>query len=369
MSESLLNRNINLQDQNDRNYLVDRLQSRQDLPLNIEQIKQAIDFLCREMDDEWLNLYPFYSSAHASVSVGPKLQQAIDLFDMLRLALALDTIIALAESKKMLKRITSPSYERLSTMLEVFTAARYKLAGYDVELEPQTEGGFADFRVRYQNEWIYFECKRENPAVSKYFLKNQQYVNDLVKKVLSKAESKLPVTHRIDVIIEKKSKVPLSTKLADAISDDIDCRRYNLWRTLNGIRFAINDRQTKLELSGKRSRLLNIKVGTTATQLSETNAHIQVVYDPYGSKDLQKIRRLVREAKDQLPGEMRSIIILETLHPERMVSIAQEKLKQPGYEKVIVILVVGNGAWSVPNPLQSSFPMEFVRTAVLPNPI
>jgi hypothetical protein len=369
LAESLLNRNLNLKDQNDRDYLVNRLQSRQDLPLSIGQIKQAVDFLCIEMDAEWLNLYPFYSSAHASIRVGPKLQHAVDLFLMLRLALALDTILGLAGSRKILKRISSPTYERLSTMLEVFTAARYKLAGYDVELEPQTERGLADFRVRYQDEWIYFECKKENPAVSKYLLKNQQYVNDLVKEVLSKAESKLPVTHRIDIMIEKKSKNPLSTRLADAISDDIDCRRYNLWRTLNGIRFAVNDRQTKLQLSGIRSRLLNIKVGTTPTQLSETNAHIQVVYDPYGSKDLQKVRRLVREARDQLPSDKRSIIVLETDHPKRMVSIAEEKFKQPGYGKIIVILVVGNGAWSVPNPLQSNFPMEFVKTAVLPNPI
>jgi hypothetical protein len=108
-------------------------------------------------------------------------------------------------------------------------------------------------------------------------------------------------------------------------------------------------------------------VGTTPTQLSETNAHIQVVYDPYGSKELQKIRRLIREAKDQLPTNMRSIIVLETAHTKRMVNIAEEKLKQSGYENVITVLVTGNGAWSVPNPLQSNFPLEFVRTAVLPD--
>ena len=364
----MLNRNIHLRDQIDRDYLVNRLQSRQDLTLNIGQIKQAIDFLCKEMDAEWLDLYPFYDSAFASVRVGPR-KQAIDLFQMLRLALALETLLGSAGSYKILRRIASPTYERLSATLEVFTAARYKLAGYDVELEPQTEKEFADFRVRCQDEWIYFECKKENPLVSKYFLKNQQYVNELVKVILSKNESKLPVTHRIDIVIEKKPRIPLSARLADAISDDIDSRRYNLWRAYNGIRFAINERQTKLQSSGMRAHLLNMKVGTTPTQLSETNAYIQVVYDPYGSKDLQKVRGLLREAKDQLDPNMRSIIVLETDHPKRMVSIAEEKLKQHGYEKIIVILVVGNGAWSVPNPFQSSFPMEFVKTAVLPNPI
>lgn len=369
LSESLLNRNLHLQDQNDRDYLVNRLQSRQDLPLNIGQIKHAIDFLCKEMDAEWLNLYPFYNSAHASIRVGPKRQQAIDLFDMLRLALALDTVLGLAGSHKILKRIASPTHERLSTMLEVFTAARYKLAGYDVQLEPKTKKGFADFKVRFQDEWIYFECKKENPTESKYYRKTQTYVDELITQVLSKAESKLSVNCRIDIIIETKPNRQLFATLAQEISNYIDRERFNHWGTLNGIQFAVNSREIKLQFPRPRFRQLRIQVGTTPTQVSETNAHLQVVYDPYGSKDLQKIRRLIREAKDQLPTAMRSIIILETEFTERMVSIAEEKMRQRGYEKVIVILVVGNGAWSVPNPLQASFPIEFVKTAVLPNPI
>jgi hypothetical protein len=263
----------------------------------------------------------------------------------------------------------SPTYERLSAMLEVLTAGRYKLAGYHVEFEPKTKKGFADFRVRFLDEWIYFECKRENPTASKYYLKTQQYVNELIEQVLAKAESKLPVTQRIDIIIQKKTSIPFLATVAEEISNYIDEEQFNQWRSLNGIRFSINTRETKLQLSGMRARQLRIQVGTTPTQLSETNAHIQVVYDPYGSKDLQKVRRLIKEAKEQLPTDMRPIIVLETEHSERMVKIAEEKLKQAGYENVAIILVIGNGAWSVPNPLHSDFPLEFVKTAALPNPI
>jgi len=254
-------------------------------------------------------------------------------------------------------------------MLEAFVVARYKLAGYDVELEPKTDKGFADFRVKYQDEWIYFECKRENPTASKYYLKTQQYVNELIEQVLSKAESKLPVTRRIDIIIEKKPNISFLHTVAEEVSNYIDGEQFDRWRRLDGIRFSISTRETKLQLSGMRARQLRIQVGTTPRQLSETNAHIQVVYDPYGSKDLQKIRRLIREAREQLPTETRSIIVLETEHTERMVRIAEEKLRQAGYENVVVILVIGNGGWSVPNPVHSGFPLEFVKTAALPNPI
>ncbi len=369
MSESLLDKVLHLQEEKDRDYLIDRLQTRRDLPLNIRQIKQAIDFLYKKMSVEWLTLYPFHSSAHTVIKVGPQLQHALDFFCLVRLALALETLSVLSGFHTLLKRIESPTYQRLSTILETLTAARYKLAGYEVELEPNTKKGSADFRVKYQDEWIYFECKKENPAASKYFLKAQQYVDKLVKEILTRAESKLPITHRIDIIIDKKPKVLLFTRLADEISKDIDRQRFDQWKRMSGIRFAINRRDTKLEQSRMGVHLLKIKAETTPTQLSETNAHIQVIYDPYGSKELQKVRRLIREAKDQLPADMRSIIVLETEHTKRMVSIAEQKLRQPGYEKIIVILVVGNGAWSVPNAVQSGFPLDFVKTAVLPDPI
>ena len=348
---------------------MNRLQTRQDLPLDLEQIKQAIGFLLEKTGLEWITLYPFYSSAHASIRVGPKLTHALDFFHMVRFALALNTLSELPGFHRILKRIRSPTYERLSTMLETFTAARYKLAGYDLELEPKTQKGYADFRVRFQEEWIYFECKRENPTESKYYRKTQQYMNALIEQVLSEVESKLPITHRIDIIVETKPSTQFFKTLAEEVSNYIDRKQFNDWRTLNGIRFAVNLRETKLQFSTPRFRQLIITAGTTPTQLSETNAHIQVVYDPFGSKELQKVRRLIREARDQLPIDMRSIIVLETEHTERMVKIAEEKLRQPGYGNVIVVLVVGNGAWSIPNPLQSSFPLEFVKTAVLPNPI
>lgn len=367
LSESLLDRNLQLKDQRDRDYLISRLESRRDLPLNIEQIKQAIDFLYKEMDDEWLTLYPFYNSAHVSVRVGSKLQHALDFFYVTHFVLALNTLSELSGFHRILKRIRSPTYERLSTILETFTVARYKLAGYGIELEPKTPKGYADFRVRFQDEWIYFECKRENLTESKYYRKTQQYVNSLIEQVVSRAEHKLTITHRIDIIIETKPNAQFLTKVAHEISNYIDARQLNCWRKLDGIRFAVNLRETKLQFSRPRFRQLSIKVGTAPTQLSETNAHIQVVYDPFGSKELQKVRRLIREAKDQLPIDMRSIMVLETEHTERMVKIAEEKIKQSGYANVIVVLVVGNGAWSAPNPFQAGFPMEFVRTAVIPN--
>jgi hypothetical protein len=51
-----------------------------------------------------------------------------------------------------------------------------------------------------------------------------------------------------------------------------------------------------------------------------------------------------------------------------MLKIAEEKLREPRYEQVIAILITGNGAWSVPNTRHQSFPLDFLKIAVLLKP-
>ena len=62
------------------------------------------------------------------------------------------------------------------TILEALSAARFQMAGYAIELEPPLKTGkVSDFRVKYFDEWIYFECKKENMSKSKYYERYQKY--------------------------------------------------------------------------------------------------------------------------------------------------------------------------------------------------
>jgi hypothetical protein len=284
--------------------------------------------------------------------------------------LALITLSDLKKFDRLVNKLNTQSYERLSAILEALSAARYKKKGYDVELEPTTGNGrSSDFRVKLEDEWIYFECKKENPHESKYYKKSEDYVNEVIARILARIKSKLPLTHRVDVILSKRVEENMLNALADKISECLETREFNQWKEVDGIQFAVNSRETQVKLPPLHVRLSIITVGTRPTKISQESAHIQVIYNPFGSRELQKVRRIIREARYQLPHTSRGIIILETWHTERMVKIAEEKLKEPRYKQVIVILVVGNGAWSVPNALHQNFPLDFVKIAVLPDPI
>ncbi len=365
-SELLVDRILHLNDETDRHYLIEKLK-RTDMPLSCEELERTIAFLSDKLDKEWLTFYPW---GHVFIKVGPKNSHGLDFFsEVVPLGLTLITLSDLKTFDRLTNKLNIQSYERLSAILEALSAARYKKKGYEVELEPTTGNGRScDFRVRFEDEWIYFECKKENPRESKYYKRYEKYVNGVIARILTRVESKLPLTHRVDIILSKKADENMLNTLIDKILECLEAREFNQWKEVDGIKLAVNSRETQVKLPPLHVRLGRITVGTTPTKVSQESAHIQVIYNPFGSKELQKVRGIIREARDQLPQTSRGIIILETWHTERMVKIAEEKLKEPGYGQVIVILVIGNGAWSVPNALHQNFPLDFVKIAVLPNP-
>jgi hypothetical protein len=325
------------------------------LPFSCEEIEAAILFLSDKLDREWLTVYPS-GSGSVSIRTGPKMSNGLSFFSVVvPLGLALIELREMKEFGRLIQKLSIQSNERLSSILEALSAARYKKAGYEVELEPSTESGrFSDFRVKFEGESIYFECKKEYYRESKYYKRSSEYVNNITERILKRAESKLLPTCRIDILLSKRIQENELNHVIDRICECIDAHEYNQWQETDGIRFAVNSRETKVKLPSLGVRQYRMKVGTTPTKMGEENAHIQVIYDPFGSKELQKVRRIIKEANEQLPRKSRGIIILETEHTKRMVGIAQEKLVEPRYEQVIAILVTGNGAWSVPNTLLTS---------------
>lgn len=325
-------------------------------------------FISLKLGDEWLTVYPL-PKAEIAIKIGQKKSQSLSFFTIVvPLGLALITLRELEKFDKLIDRLNVQSNERLSTILEAFSAARYKKKGYDVELEPFTDCGHAaDFRVRFEKEWIYFECKKEYPQESKYFKNLGNHVNMVIDEILRKAGSELPFGYRFDVILSKRVQENTLSAAISKICESLDNHNYDRWYELDGIKFAINSRLTTVALPPLHVRQAVVKVGTTATKIAEENFHIQVIYNPFGNKELQKVRRILNEASNQLPRASRGIIILETTHSQRMIKIAEEKLKTPRFSQVIDVLVTGNGAWSVPNPRWKDFPLDFLKIAAIPN--
>lgn len=375
MSEQWIDRNLNLKDKRDRDYFLKKLEMRQNLPVTVGQVEEAISFLQRKLDEEWLTLYPFYSSAHVSVKTGAKSHQALDFFSIvLRLGFAL---LALEESKgsdRLIAKLNLHSFDRLSAIVEIICAARYKTAGYDIELEPSTwKGKFCDFRVRFNDEWIYFECKKESFTGSRYFQKASRFADNLIDLVLSGVEHRLPITHRIDIRLHRQPQRSELPKLVNSISNCIDAGQFSKWKRVGETEFALNPRGAITPHPTLTAGLFRATVETAPKPITQL-ANIQVVFDPFGSKELQKARRLIREARVQLPQDSKSIMVLESLHPKRIVRIAEEKLKQAGYENVIAILVVGDvptgkERFLTLNASHLSFPLDFLKVGISPSPI
>lgn len=95
-------------------------------------------FLSKKLDAEWLTLYPL-GKAQVVIKVGPKNSQAIDFFSgIVPLGLALIELSRLRKFGRLIDKLSVPSNERISSILEALSAAKYKKKGYKVELEPST---------------------------------------------------------------------------------------------------------------------------------------------------------------------------------------------------------------------------------------
>ena len=365
MFESLLDRVLNLALPRDRQYLLQRMAATGHGPHSPTQIEGALKLLAENLGQQWVTVHP---GEVVAISIGEKATRGLGLFsEIIPLGLALLRLSELTGFEKLLEKLRVRSHERLSTILEAVSAANYRLAGYLVELEPATETGHScDFRVCNQTEWIYFECKKENVRASNYWAKRFTYAKGLIKRIT--AATLCPPTHRIDIILPKRRPAGGVQILIDEIRKSIDQNEFKTWKDVEGIRVAVNLRSVVVNLPPSHVQTYAVDVGTTSTKAAPENAGVQVIYNPFGPKEKQKISRIIREARDQLPTSARGIIILDVEHTKEMVSVAEEKLRQPGYQHVIGILLTGNGAWFTPNPVHASFPLEFAVRGVIPPP-
>ena len=361
-----INKILRLHQANDVAYLLERCKDNKILSFSCEEIEKSIQFLSSNLSEEWLTVYPL-GSGSVSIKVGQKKSQGLGLFSVvIPLGLALISLSKLKGFQRLVSKLTIQSNERLSTILEALSASRYKSEGYEIELEPPThEGHYSDFRVKFEANWVYFECKKEYPWESKYYKKLRKYVNEITHEILNKVKSKLPSEYRIDIIVFKRAQKETNNLVISRLCECLDSMKYNYWHEIEGIKFAVNSKDTKVALPSQFFlRQGEMIVGTKPTTLGEENTYFQIMYNPFGIRELQKVGRIIKEASNQIPRKSKGVIILETLHPKMMLKVAEAKLLDPRYGHIIAILVIGNGAWSVPNLRHNDFPLKFLKIAV-----
>lgn len=357
-----ISRIYNLKNESDKHEFLEILFKQSSITEDFVDIEEIIDYLVDVLDEEWLTIY---SGGSVAVKIGEKQSHSLSfLSDVIPLGRALLSLRDLDNHDRLIMKLHVKTFERLSTILEVKVASRYKVLGYLIELEPMAnKKKYSDLKVKYNDEWIYFECKKENLSESKYFLQYNSYVEEINNTLKLMFETKLINEYRIDIFFYRRIPRKNLQFLYNKIRQCFENGTYNKWFEIEHGKFAINTRQTLVEIPPMHIAQSIMIVGTTPTMVHMKNSIIQVIYNPFGNKELQKIRRIIREANKQIPRNKRGVIILEVNHTEVIVKVAEEKLRVRGYEHIIAILLLGNGAWSIRNNMHADIPLDFLKIA------
>ena len=360
-----LERNLNLSLEADRVLLFTKLENQIDLPFSQEEIQTSIKVISRHLDREWLVIYTL---GMVTLKTTPNNSHGLDfLKEVIPVGLALGKLSGMPNFYQLVRRLNTESFERLSTILEVKSAAKCVSLGHHVELHPKADNGkHSDFRVNVNNKWIYFECKMENPYESDYHKRTSKYVSDLATHATEAVKKYADSTHRVDIILKSKQYGKPLEKLIQDIVSTYESKEYDVWKGNESARFSISSRKNapQPESGVANYMVLSIDQPGVPKQAIPENAEIHITYDPYGSKELQKIRRLMKEAKEQLPRASKGVIILSVSHPAKIALVAQEKLRNQRYSHIACILVVGRETWLVPNPQHPDFPFDFAAKTV-----
>jgi hypothetical protein len=360
----VLDRKLILSNKDDEAYLFEVLKKRGEPAKKLDAAREALSFISQNLGEEWMTVLP---PRMISIKTGQKSSDGLDLFSQLiPLGDALVSLSELEGFENVITKLKTPSYQRLSTILEVMSAVRYKKHGYLVELEPPAGGGSCDFRVLKEGEWIYFECKKENVHESDYAIRIHRYINKLIDDIVSRVGEELGSSYRVDIVIVRKPSRTIQTnEVIDKITQIVRNKELGVWTELNGIRFAIKERGMYVERINGNETFGKVQVGLVPILVILENARVSVSYDLFGKKALQKARGIIKEARDQIPAESRGIIIFEPGDSHRLVKMVEEKLKSESYQHIIGVILMGGGAWFVSNPLHKNFPVDFINIAIL----
>lgn len=323
----------------------------------------VLDFISDNLEKEWLTIY---RDGLITLRVAAKRNLSLQLFNhLIPLGCGLIWLKDKSGFNNLLHKLNQPSYERLSSILEAFTAARYAAAGYDIELEPKTgEKKSSDFRVRLDNEWIYFECKRINVEENLSVKKNRKFFNKLMHDLDIRFKNRIPDKYRIDIKLDRKPTFPQIQGLFKDLEQMISDGTYQKWVKHEYGSYPLIPRTYTKKPTGYPIRLMKITVETTATPISVRSASITISFNPFGSKLEQKFREILKEAKQQIPSECRGIVIIQGLNEEKGMKILQARIGHPDYQNIIAGVAIDNGVYAVQRDDHKDVDLDFISKCV-----
>jgi hypothetical protein len=333
------------------------------LPFKVEELCSIVDFVLGILRKDWLSVYP---GGRLGVRIGEKMREGFYLFEHL---VPLGCALHLLEDKPgfgtLLSKLNRSTYERLSTLLEAFAAARYAAAGYEVELEPQThEGKRSDFRVFFHEEWIYFECKRINVRENQSAKKNLEFADQLMDVIVKRFRERIPNDSRIEIRLDRRPTLSQVQALMDDLEKGIVDGRLKSWIIREFGKYALVPRNTERPRDKYCASVMQITVGTTPTPLSLGQTPVCIFLNPYGSKIEQRFREALRQSRRQIPSESRGILVIQGLNEGVASRIMRERICYPEYRNIIAGVAIDNGAIAVRREDHSDVDTDFIGKCI-----
>jgi hypothetical protein len=321
-----------------------------DLPVSLDDIKRAVKFISDNLKNaEWLIIYPgVVSDGRISITHGQLVtnipiatskdgKTLYHLFDFIKdivpLGLDLLQLQNIANFVRLVQKLNVHSHERSSAMLETFIAADALRSGYEVELEPSNgKGGLCDLKIgKIGQDDIYIECKALNSHESELYQIRQDFVQQLGEYIFKKTVSDLPAGKSIVVKLPDNYRKMVRTDswLNDVISSIKD-NQFDVWKQIDGVQYRIH--------TGRYDGTLPARYFMSGCGRTPGWFDVQII-SAMGNAS-SRLKKIIKEAKNQLAVNQKGIIILQTQYTDILPGIARERLAREDYRNVISIVGV-----------------------------
>jgi hypothetical protein len=209
-------------------------------------------------------------------------------------------------------------------------------------------------------DWLYIECKAQNPTDSQIIKRRQNFISELSNQIYSEVKRFLAAQHRIEVQLPSANiQLKKKNNLIENILMAITKKEIGQWMECHSIKYRISERKDPPEIPAKHMYGGVVPLQkNTAVPLTETAVHITC---PLGNV-IKNAVNLITDARKQLPEHLRGLIALKMLNGCMILDHIIKRIQQTKYEKIAAIIIIDdNGVYPIANKLHNDIPDAVLR--------
>lgn len=298
--------------------------------IEFKGFEDNIEFLCSKgLSPEWLTAgciaFPDNRISTSSLKTVKKIKYPIELDYLPKLATSLKVFSDDRISYYIHRLNIKEDFNKLSVVSEIIVISRYIMNGYEIDFEPGNKRigksgreGKSDLKVKFNDEWIYFEITQQELPPSNSYDTRISYVNSRIEKELKKGKL-IPNGTKIEAHIANRNRV-LSKGWQDRFLDLLQTASLeaNVWKYFDGVYYRVLDSKPDELIFGLQSNL------TTVTK--------------------KQFRTTIKTESKQIPAGVKGVIIVNSSWNFASfpvyVNYAKEVLNTQNFDNEILAVIV-----------------------------